>query len=53
MDTNEKLDKIIELLETEVEAREGLQDQLDELREAIANISLPGRDYDTFDIEES
>jgi len=52
MDINEKLDKIIGLLEVVVERQQEQDEQFDEVREAIANLGLPGPGYSTFDVEE-
>lgn len=47
MDTHEKLDKIIELLESELQE---IKEELQELREAILNLDNTGSGYSTFNI---
>lgn len=53
MDTNAKLDKIIGLLEVVIEKQQEHDEQFDEVKEAVANLGLPGTGYSIFDSEES
>ena len=53
MDINEKLDKIIGMLEVVIEKQQELEEGQAELQEAIANLSLPGPGYSIFTPEEA
>lgn len=52
MDTNEKLDYIIGLLEGISERQQDAEEQLEELREAVADIGVGGSGYGIERIED-
>jgi hypothetical protein len=52
MTIEQKLDKILGLLEVIVENQQATDEQLEELREAITDRSLPGSGFSTFDAPE-
>lgn len=52
MDINEKLDKIIGLLEVVIERQQESEEQVAELREAVSERGLPGSGYNIFTPEE-
>jgi len=52
MDINEKLDKIIGLLEVVIERQQEQDERAQELREAVADLGLPGSSYSIFTPEE-
>jgi hypothetical protein len=56
MDTNEKLDYAIQLLKEILDKQDEqdtfIEEQFEEIREAISNLGLPGSGYGTFSLDD-